>query len=94
LEQIHVIDEAFEILDSDNDCNIDVVDLLALLGEFGCSEDPLDVTSECSMDADDNGEVDTTDVLLFLGLFGSTCDTMFPGGPDAQNPNESSAAAQ
>jgi hypothetical protein len=94
LEQIHVIDEAFEILDSDNDCNIDVVDLLALLGEFGCSEDPLDVTSECSMDADDNGEVDTTDVLLFLGLFGSTCDTMFPGGPDAQNPNESGAVAQ
>jgi len=94
LEQIHVVDEAFDALDADNDCDIDVADLLALLSAFGCYEDPQGVTSDCPMDADDDGEVNTTDVLLFLGLFGSTCDTMFPGGPDAQNPDEGSVTAQ
>lgn len=94
VEKIHIVDEVFEALDSDNDCDIDIIDLLTLLSAFGCSEDPLDNTSSCALDANGDGSVNTPDVLLFLGIYGATCDSQFPGGPDLQNPDESNMTDQ
>lgn len=94
VQQIHIVDSAFEALDADNDCDIDVADLLALLGEFGCADDPLDPGDGCAMDANQDGLVNVGDVLLFLGLYGETCESLYPGTAGAQNPDEVSAAAQ
>lgn len=82
VKQIHIVDDVFEALDADNDCDIDINDLLLLLAQYGCTEDPGDATVQCSMDANGDGIVDISDLLLFLALYGQTCDSQFPGGPD------------
>jgi len=52
--------------DFNGDGNINVADLLILLGEYGCS-------SACITDLDGDGNVNTSDSLIFFGLFGTTC---------------------
>lgn len=54
------------ITDLNNDGTHDTVDLLMMLGEFGC-------TSGCSNDVTGDGAVDTQDLLSLLGVFGSDC---------------------
>ena len=68
---------SIEIIGDDDDCpsdvdgdnDIDVDDLLSLLGEFGrdCS------VQDCSADVDGNGVVDVNDLLDMLGVFGEDC---------------------
>ncbi|MFT4683291.1 MAG: hypothetical protein ACJAU0_001634 [Flavobacteriales bacterium] len=57
------IGEAFGAGDLDGDSDLDVDDLLILLGDLGCEG------LECIGDLDGNGIVNVLDVLMFLGLF-------------------------
>jgi hypothetical protein len=52
--------------DFNGDGMISVADLLALLGDFGC-------TINCTADFDGNGVVNVGDLLGFLGVFGEEC---------------------
>jgi V8-like Glu-specific endopeptidase len=60
----------FESCDCPEDVNgdgvISVADILALLGEFGC-------TSGCSVDINDDDATNVQDILLLLAAFGTTC---------------------
>ncbi len=58
------IPDAFGPGDLDGDSDLDVEDLLLLLGDLGCEG------LECIGDLDGNGIVNVLDVLFFLGLFG------------------------
>ena len=52
--------------DVNGDGNVTVADVLAILGEFGC-------TSECSADVDGDGSVTVGDILSVLSAFGQPC---------------------
>jgi hypothetical protein len=52
--------------DLNGDGMVAVSDVLALLGQFGC-------TSNCNADISGDGMVTTTDMLAILAAFGSTC---------------------
>ncbi|MDG2426194.1 MAG: endonuclease [Flavobacteriales bacterium] len=52
--------------DLNGDGMVAVSDVLALLGQFGC-------TSNCTADISGDGMVTTTDMLAILAAFGSTC---------------------
>ena len=52
--------------DFNGDEVISVADLLALLGDFGC-------TSNCIADLNGDGVVNVGDLLSFLGVFGDDC---------------------
>lgn len=52
--------------DFNTDGNVNVADLLILLGEYGCAQG-------CLADLDGNGNVSTSDSLIFFGLFGTIC---------------------
>ena len=51
--------------DLDSSSEVDVTDLLTLLGAFGTSADG---------DTNSDGTTDVTDLLTLLGAFGQTCD--------------------
>lgn len=66
-----IIDPDEELLnicqgDFNNDGEVNVGDLLILLGEFGC-------TSNCISDMDNNGSVGTNDMLIFFTFYGQIC---------------------
>jgi hypothetical protein len=52
--------------DFDNSGNINTVDLLIFLADYGCS-------SACIADLNGDGIVGTADLLFFLGVFGTNC---------------------
>jgi Putative metal-binding motif len=52
--------------DFDNSGNINTVDLLIFLSDYGCS-------SACIADLTGDGIVGTSDLLFFLGVFGTNC---------------------
>ncbi|MDG2423532.1 MAG: plastocyanin/azurin family copper-binding protein [Phycisphaerales bacterium] len=66
---IEIIDDNDCPSDVDGDNDIDVDDLLSLLGEFGtdCSAE------DCTCDVDGNGFVDVNDLLEMLGVYGTNC---------------------
>ncbi len=53
--------------DLNNDGAIDVMDILILLGDFGCA-------GSCIGDLNANGQTDAGDFNIMLGVFGSFCD--------------------
>lgn len=59
-------EESICLGDFNNDFQINISDLLVLLGDFGC-------TSACVADMDNDGVVNTADLVLFNTLYGSTC---------------------
>jgi hypothetical protein len=52
--------------DLNNDGTISVADILALLGQFGCS-------GGCSADLDGDDTVSVSDILVLLSFFGTSC---------------------
>jgi hypothetical protein len=52
--------------DLNNDGTISVADILALLGQFGCS-------GGCSADLDGDETVSVSDILVLLSFFGTSC---------------------
>ena len=52
--------------DLNNDGVINTADLVALLGEFGC-------TGSCLADLNNDGVVNTGDLTAILGVFGTNC---------------------
>ncbi|MCB0761177.1 MAG: right-handed parallel beta-helix repeat-containing protein [Flavobacteriales bacterium] len=85
---IVVVDEMFFVLDQNNDCNIDVADLLLLLADYGCPNAGAPVCD--GGDANGDGAVNSSDVLLFLGLFGQSCDSLYGDGTSGGIANPSS----
>lgn len=71
LREVHVVTELFALVDMNNDCSVDVLDLLIFLGNYGCT-DP-DLNDPCPADFDMNGIVDAVDLLTFLGMYGQSC---------------------
>ena len=59
--------------DIDGSGKVDVVDLLALLSEYGTC------TGDCAGDLDSDGDVDISDILLLLNRWGSDCDSIVKG---------------
>jgi hypothetical protein len=53
--------------DFNNDGQINVADLLFLLGQFGCS-------GGCSADLNNDAAVNASDALIFFGIFGTSCN--------------------
>jgi hypothetical protein len=54
------------------DGQINVSDILVLLGSYGC-------TGNCPTDLSGDNEVDTADLLIFLPMFGSACPVYIEG---------------
>lgn len=52
--------------DFNNDGSVGVIDLLALLSDYGCSE-------SCNKDLNADHNIGVTDILIFLTLFGGVC---------------------
>ena len=52
--------------DVNGDGVISVADILALLGQFGC-------TSGCTVDLNDDDATNVQDILILLAAFGTTC---------------------
>ena len=59
--------------DLDGSSTVDVVDLLALLSEYG------NCTGDCSGDLDNDGDVDVSDILMIIDRWGSVCDSIVKG---------------
>lgn len=53
--------------DFNNDGQINVADLLYLLGQFGCN-------GSCTADMNNDNAVNASDALIFFGLFGTQCN--------------------
>ena len=53
--------------DFNNDGQINIADMLFLLGDYGC-------TSNCVADLNGDGVVNTNDSILFLSVFGTSCN--------------------
>jgi hypothetical protein len=68
---IVVVSDVFEVADLNDDCVIDVLDLLILLAYYGCN-DP-DMLGICEADFNMDYVVDALDLLQFLSVFGTTC---------------------
>jgi hypothetical protein len=73
-QDIYVVSDQFSILDQNSDCVIDILDLLAFLGDYGCIDDG---TNNCSADVNGDGATDILDILTFLMFFGSDCQGTF-----------------
>lgn len=73
-QDIYVVNDQFGLADTNNDCVIDVLDLLSVLGDYGCVDDG---SNNCGADLNGDGSTDVSDILIFLGLFGSDCQGTF-----------------
>ncbi len=73
-QDIYVVTDQFSILDQNNDCVIDILDLLAFLGDYGCIDDG---TNNCSADVNSDGATDILDILTFLMFYGADCQGTF-----------------
>ncbi|MFT5184403.1 MAG: hypothetical protein ACI84C_001533 [Flavobacteriales bacterium] len=69
-QYIYVVDDQFGIADQNNDCVIDILDILSFLGDYGCVSDGV---INCGADVNLDGVTDILDILIFLSLFGSEC---------------------
>ena len=78
VREIYIVDEIFEAADINNDCSVDVIDLLLLLQQWGCVDDG--TGNPCLGDTNGDGNTDVGDLLLWLAVYGETCETMFPAG--------------
>lgn len=68
---IVVVNDLFEAVDLNNDCVVDVQDLLILLAYYGCV-DP-DMLGICAADFNMDFVVDALDLLQFLSFYGTAC---------------------
>lgn len=59
-------EEFFCLGDLNSDGQVNISDMLLLLGDFGC-------TGNCVGDIDGNGAVNSGDAITLLGVFGSSC---------------------
>ena len=61
--------------DVNNDCEVGTIDLLAVIGDFNCSESDCPVpegeSPDCAGDVNNDCSVSSSDILFVLGLFGT-----------------------
>lgn len=78
VRDIYIVDEVFEAADINDDCSVDVFDLLLLLQQWGCVDDG--TGNPCLGDTNGDGNTDVGDLLLWLAVYGETCESLFPAG--------------